>query len=80
MAKLIKYINIDLSGQPKGWNLSKKNIKQQQYMGISLEKNNYHGICDIWRDVQLSSSTKLLPIPSGYPKDTTGVPINARNG
>ena len=33
----------------------------------------------IWRDVQLSNSTKLLPMPSGYPQDITGDPINVRN-
>jgi len=30
--------------------------------------------------VQLSNSTKLLPIPSGHPHGTTGAPINARFG
>ena len=32
----------------------------------SLPKIKYHPSTDTWRDVQLSNSTKLSPIPSGY--------------
>jgi hypothetical protein len=36
------------------------------------------GIADTWRDVQLSNSTKLLPIPYGHAHDTMAGLMNAR--
>ena len=35
---------------------------------------------DLWRDVRLSNSTKLLTIPSGHAQGTTEGPMNARLG
>jgi len=43
-------------------------------------KSGYGSTFDTWRQVQLSKSTKLLPIPSGYSHGIMGDTINARFG
>jgi hypothetical protein len=48
-----------------------KEIKKVTYLEIGHN-------CDSWRDVMLSSPTKLLPIPSGYAHGTMQGPMNAR--